>query len=61
MDFLWPVTMGLPTAAIENIIFVVTILTGMVKLKYFGLWCDCHAWDLMKKRQKTEVNSVTSG
>ena len=47
-----PVVTALPIAALKTIIFAVIMLIGMVTVKYFGLWCDWRAWDLVGKRKK---------
>ena len=56
-----PVVTALPIAALKTIIFEVIMLIGMVTVKYFGLWCDWRAWDLVGKYKKIAVNSVTAG
>ena len=56
-----PVVTALPIAALKTIIFEVIMLIGMVTVKYFGLLCDWRAWDLVGKRKKIAVNSVTAG
>ena len=56
-----PAVATLPIAATETNSFVVGIMIGTVMVKYFGLWCDYRAWDLVEKRQKIAVNNVTAG
>ena len=44
-----PAVTAVPLAAQGTIVFVVTMLIGMVAAKYFVLWWDRRAWDLAGK------------
>ena len=50
-----PAVTALPIAATENIVFLLMIMIGIVKVKYSGLWRDLRAWDLAGKTSKNSL------
>ena len=50
-----PAVTALPIAATENIVFLLMIMIGIVRVKYSGLWCDRRAWGLVGKNSKNSL------